>query len=218
LLDAFFLLAFAYQGFLTFSRGGMLVSILAVVVYFLLSSSKNGRWNRNYFTSYLFYFLVGLTCIFLIFNKVNEISGGKLFLRYQGETEGTFRGTQEKTLSKMTSGRNDLIADDFELFKQYPLTGVGAGSSRYMRAKMGFGIAPHIEFSRAFAEHGILGIVYFLMLTYLGWLIWHAKINKDIRNVLFVLYLIGFLSSFHSAMRTFVTPLLIGLSSMIGKK
>jgi hypothetical protein len=218
ILDAFWGMLFAFQGFLTFSRGGMITGILAIILLIYLDNYRNTKTAVKFKFSYIGYLILSLLILSFVFSQVNSLSGGKLGLRYLGETEGTYRGTQEKSLSKVTSGRNILFIDDFKLWTQYPITGVGAGSSMYMRAKFGIPIPPHIELSRLFSEHGLFGIFYFIFLLRLGWLIWKSRINYDLRNILFVLFCIAILTSFHSAMRTYITPLFIGLSTMFGRK
>ena len=43
-LDGFFIGLFAYQGFLTFSRGGMIIGLIAILFYYLIyRSSKSFR-------------------------------------------------------------------------------------------------------------------------------------------------------------------------------
>jgi O-antigen ligase len=68
--------------------------------------------------------------------------------------------------------------------------------------------------TRLLAEQGILGLVYFLLLLFIGWKAWGSRRRIQMGNVLFILFLIGLMTSFHSAMRTFVTPFLIALSAM----
>jgi len=217
-LDAIIGAAFAFQGFLTFSRGGMVTGLLALVLIYALSNLQQKNSQKKIKAPHFGYFLIGILTLWFSFMQVDKLSGGKLTLRYQGETEGTFRGTQEKTLTKITSGRSNLLEDDFELWLQHPIGGVGAGASMYMRAKFGISIPPHIEMSRLVAEHGLLGMFYFLLVLRIGWLVWKAKVDINLRNILFVLYCIAILTSFHSAMRTYVTPLFVALSTMFGRK
>jgi hypothetical protein len=77
-----------------------------------------------------------------------------------------------------------------------------------------FYITPHIEISRLLAEHGIPGLVYFILIMYLGWMIWIRRNKIPASDVIFALYILAFASSFHSAMRTFVTPFLLAICAM----
>jgi uncharacterized membrane protein len=85
-----------------------------------------------------------------------------------------------------------------------------------MRSQSGdfFFITPHIEISRLLAEHGFLGLIYFILIIYLGWQIWIRRNKISNSDVIFALYILAFASSFHSAMRTFVTPFLLSVCAI----
>ena len=205
ILDLLFVISFFAQGLLTFSRGGIIVAVLAISVFIIIDSRK-----INLKIIYLA-FIVSILVIFT-FNYIDNRTGGKLFLRYQGETEGTYNYGAEKDLKKMTSGRSLIFEEDLKLWFSNPILGVGVGSSRYIRGGSEEKVSAHIELSRLLAEQGILGLIYFLALTNLGMKLWKiSRIDKE-KAIYFILFLIGFLTTFHAAMRTFVTPLLIGLS------
>ena len=204
-LDILIGLAFFAQGLLTFSRGGIIVAILAIVFFIILDSGK-----LNIKIIYLG-IVVSILVIFT-FNYIDNITGGKLLLRYQGETEGTYNYGAEKDLKKMTSGRSLIFEEDLKLWFSNPIFGVGIGSSRYLRGGTEQKVAAHIELSRLLAEQGILGLIYFLALTNLGLKLWgRSRIDRS-KAIYFILFFVGYLTTFHAAMRTFVTPLLIGLS------
>jgi hypothetical protein len=201
-------IAFLVQGLLTFSRGGMVVSIICIML--LVLKNINNFNSRNLILAAL-----GLMAVFVVFNLIDDVTGGKLLLRYQGETEGTYNYGAEKTLKKMTSGRSLIFEEDLKLWYDYPIFGCGVGASRLIRSRMiDEKISSHVELSRLLAEHGIIGLVFFLYLINLGIKLWRNINVEPWRIILFLMYLIALLTSFHSAMRTFVTPLLIALSSI----
>ena len=144
---------------------------------------------------------------------VNRLTDGLLILRYQGETAGTYAGTKEKSLNIITSGRLDIFLGDLELWADHPITGVGVAASRYMRDRMK-GVVAHVELSRLFAEHGLFGLAYFILLSYYGFKVLRSSPNPAIAGLLFAMYAVGLFTSFHAAMRTFVSPLMIGLSML----
>lgn len=203
--------AFAFQGFLTFSRGGVLVGIIAILCMYILNTYFN-RSNNKQSRIPLSYLLLGGLLIYFAFQQVDQISGGKLSLRYQGETEGTYGGYAEKDLKKITAGRSIILQEDLELWSNYLLTGVGAGASRHIRILEEQKASAHLEFSRLLAEHGIPGLIYFSLLLKMGLRIWRRKQSDVHRNILLVLYIIGLATSFHSAMRTYITPLLMSIA------
>jgi hypothetical protein len=205
-LDLLTGLAFLAQGLLTFSRGGIVVGILASLILIAMSIK---RININT----LILVVVTTILIGFIFKSIDDFTGGKLSLRYQGETEGTYNYGAEKDLKKMTSGRSMIFEEDLKLWSQFPIFGCGVGVSRHIRGgSEDQKISSHVELSRLLAEQGIFGLIYFIALISLGIRLWKkSRIDKEMA-IYFILFLIGFLTTFHSAMRTFVTPLLIGLS------
>jgi hypothetical protein len=218
LLDIGIFVLFAFQGLLTFSRGGMIVGLLCMLIVALTPSSESepGGGRKTNPGLSIMYILVGIILIIGAFQVVDGITGGKLSLRYQGETKGTSEGYSEKTMSKLTSGRSSIFEDDMKIWAKYPVFGGGAGSSGHLREQMDFGMfaAPHIEFTRLVAEHGILGLIYFFMMLYLGWKTWLARKRLQTGDILFTLYILALLTSFHAAMRTFVTPFLLSICAM----
>jgi hypothetical protein len=209
IIDIVIGLAFLVQGLLTFSRGGMVVAIICILLFIL--KNKYNFNPRNILLSVL-----GIVSVFVVFSLIDDLTGGKLLLRYQGETEGTYKYGAEKNLMKITSGRSWIFEEDLKLWYSHPILGVGVGASRIMRReKMNDAlVSSHIELSRLLAEHGIFGLIFFVYLIKLGIKLWHNIKFEAWRLILFLLYLIALLTSFHSAMRTFVTPLLMALSSI----
>jgi hypothetical protein len=209
-LDLMLGISFLAQGLLTFSRGGLVVAILGIVLFIVLYAKK-----INFRLVYLA--LITLLLVIFTFNYIDNLTGGKLLLRYQGETEGTYNYGAEKDLKKITSGRSLIFEEDLKLWFSHPILGVGVGSSRYLRGGTDEKVSAHIELSRLLAEQGLLGLVYFLALINIGIRLRKLSILDKSKIIYFVLFVVGFLTTFHAAMRTFVTPLLIGLS-VIGLK
>jgi len=213
-LDTTMLLFFTIQGLLTFSRGGMMTGFLGVfvVLYYLRSASKKQivKYRLVRIGKYLIPAFVLILGSFLI---VNRLTNGMLFLRYQGETSGSYAGTKEKDLNLITSGRLDIFIGDLEIWAEHPITGVGVAASRYLRDRM-TGVVAHVELSRLFAEHGLFGLAYFILLSYYGVKVVRSSPNPAISGLLFALFAVGLFTSFHAAMRTFVSPLMIGLSML----
>jgi O-antigen ligase len=155
-----------------------------------------------------------LIVLIITFIYADKITGGKLALRYQGETYGTLAGRKQKTLNVITSNRLQIFKDDLNLWKEYPVFGVGVGASRYMRNKTN-GFLSHVEFSRLLSEHGIPGLVYIVILTVLGINVFRDRKQGRYSLILFAFYGIALFTTFHSAMRTYITPLLFGLSMLL---
>jgi len=137
-----------------------------------------------------------------------------LINRYKGETAGTLSGTKEKTLSTITTHRYDILIGDIDLFLDAGFFGVGAGASKYLREELN-GIVAHVEASRLIAEHGVLGIIYIFIMFYLMYKVWISRKNRTYKGLLLSFIVIGWYTTFHAATRTYISPLLIGLSMII---
>lgn len=212
LIDALVLFAFSFQGLLTFSRGGMLGAVLGimVVLFFLRGASLLDR-KKYKLPKIGKYVLPAILVAVIAYLAVDEITGGMLSLRYQGETMGTLEGNKVKSLNSVTTGRFEIFEGDIDLWTDHFFLGVGAGASRFIRETM-TGTVAHVELSRLLAEHGVLGLFYFLLLCRLGFGLFKSSPNPLLRGVLMAFFILAMYTTFHAAMRTFVTPALIGLS------
>jgi hypothetical protein len=216
-LDTFMLVIFTLQGLLTFSRGGMVTGFLGIfVVLYFLRAATHSQILRFGLVRIGKYLLPAMLVIVGTFYLVNRITDGMLLLRYQGETQGTISGTKQKSLNSITSGRFDIFLGDVELWIDHPILGVGVAASKYMRERMS-GVVAHVELSRLVAEHGIFGLAYFLILIFYGWKLLKAHPNPAVLGILCALFAVGLFTSFHAAMRTFVSPMMIGLSMLTVK-
>jgi hypothetical protein len=209
ILDIAILFGFTFQGLLSFSRGGMVVGVVGILMLLLVAESNISKANRN--TS-MTIGLFALISVYGAFEIANNITGGNLLLRYQGETAGTMRGTKEVTVDHFVTGRLGIFERDINLWKQYPFTGVGAGTSRFLRDTETIGVAAHVELSRLLADHGLPGLVYaFFFFIQFPHKIFQVNKKSAHRVMLLALLAIAILSTFHAAMRTYVTPLFMTL-------
>jgi hypothetical protein len=208
IFDIFILFGFTFQGLLSFSRGGMLVGAVGILILLFVSELSNSGKIRN--TS-LKIGIVALIALYGAFEIANSISGGNLLLRYQGETAGTMRGTKEVTVDHFVTGRLGIFEQDINLWLRYPITGVGVGASRFLRDTEHsdrIGVAAHVELSRLLAEHGLPGLVYaFFFFVRYPLLIYKTNKQSIHKIILLSLITIAILTTFHAAMRTYVTPL-----------
>jgi hypothetical protein len=205
-LDLLIMILFFFQGLLSFSRGGVLVALLCmIIIYFYNRSSRKVNWGR-----FVFGFFASLLLLGFVFQKVDRLTDGKLFLRYQGETQGTQLGNKKKTADVFLSGRQTIFQEDIAVWLQSPLIGVGAGASRYMRKTTKY-VAPHLELSRLAAESGILGLLSF----YFVHLLLFKSFKKSLfKGVTLSLLVMASLTTFHAATRTFVSPVFFVLAGL----
>ncbi len=202
---------FLFQGLLTFSRGGVIGGILAILLYSIWSRNYLGTTVKNKLKNVnlgkIVFFVIPI--LFLLTIYVNTMTKGNLLLRYQGETYGTMLGTKENDLNNLTSGRSDIFLGDLMIFLDYPIFGSGVSISSQIRSNQ-IGAAAHVELSRLLAEHGFFGVIVFLVIIK-GLLSFYF--NKNNRMViLLILSIVGVYTTFHSATRTFLSPLLISIA------
>jgi hypothetical protein len=186
---------FLMVGLLSFSRGGMITAVIGLLVI-SLGNMIAGKLN------YLIYLLLFITISIPVGLYINEVTGGNLFLRYQGETRGTLVGSKEKTLDTYTTGRVSIFLGDWETFKSNWLFGVEIGESKQYREETESQIS-HVEISRIVAEHGLIGLIAFLtIITNLFRRFNKSSDSKQIKYLMFALWTIGFVTTLHGATRT----------------
>lgn len=123
------------------------------------------------------------------------------------------RGTKEKSLNSITTNRFNILESDLNLFSKYSILGVGAGASKYLRNEF-YLVSTHIESSRLLAEHGILGVFFIMIILSLFFDVYKSSNDNLYKSILFALLFLGWYTSFHAATRTYITPLLMGLSTI----
>jgi hypothetical protein len=210
-LDFMIFVLFIFRGLMTFSRGGMLGAAIGILIIMLFDINLS---VYNKFTALKRILVRSATVILLIyvlFAFADNITGGNLFLRYKGETPATLAGYREKDLNVLTANRLKVFEDDLILWQKHILLGNGVGSSYYLRESTK-GIAAHVEISRLLSEHGVLGLFYFLLLIYIGLRLYGRIKEYPYGAVLFAIFVLALFTTFHSAMRTYISPLLIGIS------
>jgi hypothetical protein len=179
----------------------MVVGVFCVIILLLTSKIK--------FTK----IMIGIIIVFVLFgsfNYANSLTNGNLLLRYQGETQGTLVGSKEKDLDNIVTGRLKILEEDLDLWFKYPIFGVGVGASTYLRDDVK--LASHVELSRLLADHGIFGLIYSIL--FFGMVFQYRSKVYSGNSILYILILFALLTTFHAAMRTFVTPLFVILGSL----
>ena len=132
------------QGILTFSRGGLFGLVLAIGSIVLAAMTSAGHRSRA-----LSFAVVVVVLATFILSWAASFTGG----------------SSEKRFSSVDSTNRVAIAgDDVRLFFQHPILGVGVGLSKTERATWS-GVAPHTEYTRLLAEHGLFGVGVILVLA-----------------------------------------------------
>ena len=214
-VDVGLMFIFLFRALITFSRGGIIAAMLAIVLVLLLPKTRNIWANRQIIFRKInpVYYLYSIGFILVTFLIVNSMTGNFLLLRYQGYNAHSII-TGKRDLRSITSSRSEIFESDLVIFANNPLFGVGIGQSRYWRTVYGFKVAalPHSEPSRMLSEHGLFGIgMVIILLFYPVYRVINEKSNYR-RAYMTILFSIAVLSSFHVAMRTMITPLAFGLA------
>ena len=191
-----------FRGLITFSRGGMITALAAVLLFisFFIISKKDKLKNIVRYVG-----LVGLFGLALWLYTSN-ITGGMLENRY---TNRNALGIEKKDAS---AGRVTLFKSELESFYNNPFFGIGVGGSKfYRKEKFDIEAASHNEMSRLLSEHGILGIIALLILIVVPVknILNQSNLPRAFLSAFFVFW---FLTINHSAMRIAFPAFIYGLS------
>ncbi|WP_248723485.1 O-antigen ligase [Seonamhaeicola sp. ML3] len=200
LIDLGILGLMGFRAIVTFSRGGVLTAIIMILGFLLLYYLKVNRKKKLSIRLSIFVFLGVI--LFTWFVSSLETSGF-IDKRYANQ-DAAGRSKED-----VTTGRADLLAFEFKEFIDNPFLGIGVGKVKEVRYnETGIEAASHNEMSRILAEHGLFGILAFLILL-IAPLILRLK-NKT--NIFFYsFYAFWLLTINHSAMRIAAPAFVYGL-------
>lgn len=143
------LIALATQCALTFSRGG-LYNAAGGALFGFLFLAKNGRAALRIA---LVAALIAASAVFYVVPKLDEFTGGAIVERFENTD---------------TTNRDHIVEADLQIWEEHPLLGVGPGQGPAFRRAILYGAVSHTEFSRLFAEHGLLGFASLALLLMTG--------------------------------------------------
>ncbi len=180
----------SFRAIVTFSRGGVITSIVMIMFFLLVYYIKV---NYTYKRKLLFSLSIFFVLAFFTWVLSSIQTSGFIDKRYANQ-DATGREKED-----ISTGRTDLIAFEIKEFIENPVLGIGVGKIKERRlAETGMLAASHNELSRILAEHGLFGILAFLILL-IAPLIYRLR---DRSNIFFYsFYLFWLLTINHSAMR-----------------
>jgi hypothetical protein len=186
--------SFLTLAIITFSRGGVLISGLALIATlpFLLSGQKN-RW----FVLLVVLCLLGAFVYFVI-PWIVDLTGGMAIERYS-DTD--------------TTDRLELALSELQLWLDHP-TGVGVARARYYvdEYALDHDLMAHVEYTRLMAEHGVLGLLSLALLMAGAWAQYTQADNLTSKMWTVALLCYALLYMGHSSMRTVAPGLLYGIT------
>lgn len=201
-LDILILFYFIYRGLLTFSRGGMMVGVLCVFIFFVVHFASQKKIG-----SLIKYMLIMAVSLVTLWMYTANVTGGMLNNRYLGQD------TTGRVKQDITSGRNDVLITQLHNFYENPILGIGVGNGEYRR-KMEYDgkvtAASHNEIGRVLEEHGMIGVFSLLLLIGAG-LINFWKQNYVYKGFVLAFMALWFLTINHSAMRIAFPGFIYGL-------
>lgn len=157
-LNASLLILISYRAVVTFSRGGVIAAILAILVFLFFYFIKVSSKRKNEVFGIFVLFCMSLAVTWVISSNQSE---GYIDLRYANKDH---LGREKQDL---TTGRGNLFQDELEGFIASPFFGIGSSRAKDQRIEIeGQGVTSHSEVSRTLAEHGIFGVVILVILIF----------------------------------------------------
>mgnify|MGYP003575389391 CR=1 FL=1 len=194
LVNAALLIFISYRAIVTFSRGGVITAVgMIICLLFFLYKNSNAR-GRSKFV--LVFVMTGIMAAG-IWTYSSMQTNGLIEKRYANQDA---RGRQKKD---RLGGREQIMDSEIKLFLNEPILGVGAGMGKLRRAEFnGEDAASHNEVTRMLSEHGLFGIIAFLILFITPFILY---INNKQHLYFLSFFAFWLLTINHAAMRT-ATP------------
>jgi O-antigen ligase len=176
---------------LTFSRGGIFNLLVAGGVVLLLRLAR----SRGHLKTFAILGIVVLGGV-VVFSRLDAFTGGAL---------------EQRFADRSTTGRSQIAETDLDTWFDHRLAGVGPGRSPEFRSGQYEGDAPHTEFTRTLAEHGIPGLLAMLCLVVLAGRAVMVAPNSWSRTVTIALVLWAVADMSHTATRLAAPGFVFGL-------
>ena len=152
----FMMLVMAYRALLTFSRGGVLVSLFMCLAFIFILYLNSGLKSKVKISVKSF---IVIGALLLVWSFTLVQTGGMIGNRYANED------ALGREKDDVTTGRAKLFSVELDAFKENPFFGIGVGQGKFQfREEMGITSASHNEISRMLSEHGMFGILALLIL------------------------------------------------------
>ncbi len=197
LLLFFTLVAFLAQAALTLARGGIyLFGLGALAALFFIFREPRLRFTIV-FAALMFFFTV-----YFFAPLLDQFTAGGLSARFSDLS---------------TTGRIELMQEEFQVWLKNPIFGVGPGmaSSYRILGGMAINIASHNEFTRMLAEHGVFGLAAIVLLISMAAHNLRQAASRAQQGLVAAFVVWTFASMAYMALRLAAPALLFGLSGAI---
>lgn len=190
LLNVIIFVAISFRAVVTFSRGGVVTAIAAILVFVVAYYFRVSKKKRREMVLLFSLFCFSLVGTWVISSNQTD---GFINLRYANKDH---LGREKEDI---TTGRGELFLNELEGFISSPFFGIGSSRAKDARIEIeGQGVTSHSEISRILAEHGILGIIVLVILIFKPFDIR----TKNQRNYYFYAFLCFWFATInHSSMR-----------------
>lgn len=191
ILNGVLLIFVSYRAIVTFSRGGVITAVGMIVSLLILLYYFSNAKSRSKLSAV--FILTGMMALG-IWTYSSLQTNGLIGKRYANK-DALGRDKKDRL-----GGREEIMDSEFKLFLNDPITGVGAGMSKSKRTELtGEIVASHNEVTRMLSEHGLFGILGFLILFITPFLLY---INNRQHLYFLSFFVFWFLTINHAAMRT----------------
>ncbi|WMI69864.1 O-antigen ligase [Mangrovimonas sp. YM274] len=193
--------AMSFRAIVTFSRGGIFAAIIVVGAFLWTLFFRSSLKQKNQILGSFVLLVVGIGITWMI-SSVQTY--GLIDKRYANQDA---LGREKGDIS---TGRLDLFMEEVDGFLESPFLGIGASRTKNKRVEeSGHHLPSHNEVGRLLAEHGFLGIIILMILSFTPL----AYRGKNSRNLFFWAFLCFWFATInHSGMRIAAPSFIYALS------
>ena len=190
LVHLFFLIVASFRGIVTFSRGGIFTAIAMIMAFiFILYWFANAKAKK-------IILVLSVSAIFIgsgVWTYSVTQTDGMIENRYANKDA---RGREK---ADKLGGREQIAETELKMFMENPVWGIGVGKNKEYREQMtGIEAASHNEITRLLAEHGVFGILAFIILLFTPLILYF---NNREHIFLLPFFIFWLLTINHAAMR-----------------
>lgn len=204
LINGVLLIFITYRGVVTFSRGGIITAVMMIICLLsLLYVFSNAKGKSKFVWVFILTGLMGLG----VWTYSSVQTNGLIEKRYANQ-DAAGRVKKDRL-----GGREGIMDEEFKIFLENPILGIGAGMGKQIRKEtFGEEAASHNEVTRMLSEHGLFGIFGLLILFITPFVVY---INNKQHLYFLSFFVFWMLTINHAAMRTAAPAFVYALSLLL---